>query len=339
MSEPLRIVVLDGYTTSPADAQGVAPEGEPTWDGLRDLGGVTVYPRSADADVLDRIGQAECVIGNKVRFTAERFERLPNLRYLGLMSTGTDAIDLDAAGRSGVVVTNIPGYSTASVAQHVWAMALALVGKMPEAARAVRDGGWLTSPDFCFAVGRWHELEGKTLGVVGLGDIGLRVAQIGAALGMRVLVHSRTPKDVGLEVEWVGVDEVFAQADVLSLHCPLTEQTRGLVNADRLARMKPTAVLINTARGALVDERALAEALAAGRIAGAGLDVLAQEPPGVDCPLLGAPNCLITPHLAWASVEARHRLMGVLTANLRAWREGVAQNVVSPRASEPKAGS
>lgn len=331
MSETRRIVVLDGYTTTPADAAGVAPEGEPSWDAMRVLGDVTVYARSDDADVEGRIGDAACAIGNKVRFTAGRFAALPKLRYLGLMSTGTDAVDLGAAAAHGVVVTNIPGYSTASVAQHAWALALALVGRMPQAARAVRDGGWLTSPDFCFAVGRWHELEGKTLGVVGLGDIGTAVARVGAALGMRVAAFSRSRKDVGLDVDWVELDAVFAQADVLSLHCPLTPETEGLVDARRLSLMKPTAVLLNTARGALVDEAALAAALVEGRIAGAGLDVLATEPPTTGCPLLAAPNCLITPHLGWASVEARHRLMGLLTGNLRSWAEGSPRNVVTPQ--------
>lgn len=325
----MRIVVLDGFTLTPNEPDRLHDAAEPRWDALMELGEVEVYPRTAGPQIADRIGDAEIALTNKTPIDAAALAACPNLRYVGVLATGTNVVDLAAAKAHGVTVTNVPGYSTASVAQHVFALLLELASRVADHDRSVHGGDWVTSSDFAYTVAPLVELAGKSLGIVGLGDIGTRVARIADAMGMRLLVHSRTKKDVGLDVRWCELDELFRESDAVTLHCPLTDATRGLVNAERLGRMKPTAYLINTGRGPLVDEPALAAALRDGVIAGAGLDVLSTEPPSADNPLLTAPNCIITPHVAWATREARSRLMAVVVANVKAFLDGRPQNVVN----------
>jgi len=332
MAEP--IVVLDGYTLSPG--------GDVDWSPLKALGALTIHDRTPVAQAAGRIGDARLVLTNKAVINADVLAAAPKLQYIGVLATGTNIVDLKAARARGVTVTNVPGYSTASVAQLVFALTLELVSHTSGHARAVADGQWARCPDFSFTVAPITELAGKRLGIVGLGAIGRRVATIGAALGMEVVASSRAgdlgPRTGELAdmpqavVTRVTLDELFASSDVVSLHCPLTEGpggTRGLINAERLAKMKRSAILINTGRGPLIDEPALAAALRAGQIAGAGLDVLSAEPPPADNPLLTAPNCVITPHVAWASVEARRRLMATAAENLRRFLAGSPVNVVN----------
>ena len=325
---PDRIVVLDGYTLSPAVPGQVVPPGEPDWDAMGALGDLTVYDRTATGEVVKRAAGAAIVLTNKTPLPAEVIQQLPELKYIGVLATGVNVVDLTAAAEAGVVVTNIPGYSGDAVAQHVFALLLEMTNRVAAHDRAVHDGGWANCADFSFTLGPITELAGKTLGIVGAGDIGQRVAKIGHALGMSILVSSRTERDMGVPAEWTDVDNLFQQADVVTLHAPLTDETQHLVNAERLSRMKPTAYLINTARGPLIDESALALALNNETIAGAAVDVLSTEPPAKDNPLLTAPRCMITPHNAWAAKEARHRLMQIATDNVRAFIDGRPANQV-----------
>lgn len=316
----MKIVVLDGYTANPGDLD---------WSPLVALGELTVHDRTAAALTLERAAGAQVVLTNKVVLGATELAALPDLRYIGVLATGYNVVDVSAARERGIVVTNVPAYSTPSVAQHVFALLLELTRGAGRHAALVRQGRWSSSPDFAFWEGAQVELAGLTFGIVGFGAIGRAVARIAGAFGMRVLVHTRTPDPAAWpEVTFVGSDELFTTADIVSLHCPLTDETRGLVNAGRLAAMKPTAYLINTGRGPLVDEAALAAALHAGRIAGAGLDVLSQEPPPANNPLLLAPNCVITPHLAWATTASRQRLLDVAVDNVRAFLAGELRNRV-----------
>ncbi|MEM6553633.1 MAG: D-2-hydroxyacid dehydrogenase [Planctomycetota bacterium] len=323
-----KIVALDGFCLTPATTTHT-PANEPTWDALTQLGDLTVYPRTAPDEIVERCQDAELMLTNKVPFNADTLAQLPNLQYLGVTATGVNIIDLDAAKARGITVTNVPAYSTASVAQHVFALILSLNTALSETGQAVRDGQWANGPDFSFTLQPWHELEGQTLGIVGMGTIGQAVARLGHAFGMHIAAHSRTPKTLDIPVAWLSLDNLFQTANVVSLHCPLTPKTQHLANAERFASMKPNAIFINTGRGPLVDEPALADALAQGTPAAAGLDVLSQEPPAADNPLLSAPNCLITPHLAWASVEARHRCMATVTDNVAQFLQGQPVNVVS----------
>ncbi len=316
----MKIVVLDGYAANPGDLD---------WSPLSALGELIVHDRTPAALTLERAAGAQAVLTNKVVLGAQELAALPELRYIGVLATGYNVVDVNVARERGLVVANVPAYSTPSVAQHVFALLLELTRGAGRHAALVRQGRWSSSPNFAFWEGDQVELAGLTFGIVGFGAIGRAVARIAGAFGMRVLVHTRTPDQVEWpEISFVGLDELFTSADIVSLHCPLTEETRGLVNAGRLATMKPTAYLLNTGRGPLVDEAALAVALHAGQIAGAGLDVLAQEPPPADNPLLSAPNCVITPHLAWATKASRQRLLDVAVANVRAFVEGNPQNRV-----------
>lgn len=316
----MKIVVLDGYALNPGDL---------SWAALGELGELVVHERTPPELTLERAAGAEILIPNKVILGERELAALPALRYIGVQATGVNIIDLDAARTRGIVVTNVPAYSTPSVAQQVFALLLELTRGAGHHAQRVRRGAWSRCPDFTFWETPQVELAGKVFGVVGFGDIGRAVARIAAAFGTRLLVHTRTPDRAASEVQFVGLDELFANADVVSLHCPLTAQTDRLVNAARLATMKKTAYLINTGRGPLVDEAALAAALHDGVIAGAGLDVLTKEPPSADNPLLSAPNCLITPHLAWATLAARQRLMATVVANVRAFLDGAPRNRVN----------
>lgn len=318
----MRIVVLDGYTLNPGDNP---------WDGLAALGELTVHDRTAAGDVVARAAGAEIVLTNKTVVDAAALAQLPELRFIAVLATGYNVVDVAAARAAGVPVANVPVYGSVDVAQHTLALLLELCHRVGDHARAVREGAWSKSPDFCFWLAPPRTLEGQTLGIVGYGRIGRRVAAIGRALGMQVLASSRLERPSGGEPPdgWRTIPDLFAEADVISLHCPLTEDNAGFVNAALLARVRPGALLINTARGGLIDEAALAAALAEGRLAGAALDVLSREPPPPDHPLLQAPRCLVTPHIAWASLAARQRLMAATVNNVRAFLAGKPVNIVN----------
>ncbi len=316
------IVVLDGYAMNPGDL---------SWDPLHALGAVTLYDRTAAQEIVPRAANAEIIITNKVPFTRDTIAQLPRLRYLGVTATGYNIIDVAAAKERNITVTNVPAYSTESVAQLVFALVLEFTHRTGHHADAVRNGRWSTNPDFAFWDFPLTELTGKTFGIVGYGNIGKAVAKIASAFGMNVLVSSRSGKtsEVSPNITFTDTESLLRRSDIVSLHCPLTPQTDKLISASTLELMKPTALLINTGRGGLVDEQALADALNNGRIAGAGLDVLSTEPPSPQNPLLAAKNTIITPHIAWASFAARTRLMEVVVNNVRAFLSGHPVNVVS----------
>ncbi|HKD68899.1 MAG TPA: D-2-hydroxyacid dehydrogenase [Candidatus Binataceae bacterium] len=318
----MKIVVLDGYTLNPGDL---------SWDGLRAVGELQVFDRTANDSVLARASQAEILFTNKTPLPAQTLKQLPRLRYIGVLATGYDVVDIRAARELDIPVTNIPIYGTASVAQFTFALILELCHPPAIHAAAARAGEWSRNPDFSFWKTPLTELAGKTMGIIGLGRIGRRVAEIAVAMGLRVIaadeIKSTVPDWPGFR--WCEVDELLTQADIVSLHCPLLPQTRGIINAAALARMKPTALLINTSRGPLVVDQDLADALDGGRLAGAAVDVLSVEPPAADNPLLRARNCIVTPHIAWATREARSRLLDTAVSNLRAFLEGNPVNVVN----------
>jgi len=322
----MKIVVLDGHAMNPGDMD---------WAPLADLGECDLYDRTPPELVVPRLAGAAAAVTNKVVLSEQVIAALPELRYIGVTATGFNVVDTAAARARGITVTNVPAYSTMSVVQMTFAHLLNLTLRVADHGRAVRQGRWGSCEDFCFWDWPLVELDGLTMGIVGLGRIGRAVAKVAAAMGMKVLAYhkSRTPLDTPHEgARLVELDELFARSDVVSLHCPLTDETRNLVDARRLALMKPTAYLINTARGPIVDLRALSDALAAGRLAGAGLDVLPVEPPRADDDLAGLldrDNCFITPHIAWATRAARQRLLAVTAANLAAFIAGQPVNVVS----------
>lgn len=316
----MNIVVLDGGTTNPGDL---------SWEPLERLGNLTVYHETPSQLVLERLQNAQAVILNRNVLGREEFSQLPQLRYVGTLATGYNTIDTQAAREFGVTVCNVPHYCETSVAQHALALLLCLCNKVQRSSDLTRAGHWTQAVEESHQSLLPVELAGKTLGLVGFGSTGQRMAQLGLALGMEVLLYSRTQKPAPEGCRWVDLETLFRESDVVSLHCPLTEETRGLVSRERLAMMKPTAFLINTARGAVVDEAALAQALNEGRLAGAGVDVFTQEPPAPDHPLLGAKNCVLTPHVAWATREARERLIETVAENLQRYMEGEPQNVVS----------
>ncbi len=317
----MKIIILDGHTLNPGDFG---------WEPLEALGaGLTAYDRTAPEEVLERAAGAEVLLTNKCVLDGDAIRQLDALRYIGVLATGYNVVDVEAARERGIVVTNVPGYSTESVAQLVFALVLGLARRVEHHAWRVREGGWSGSPDFSFQETPQLELSGLNLGVVGYGAIGRAVVRIGLAFGMRALVHTRTePEQLPDGARYVDRETLLAESDVLTLHCPLTPATKGFIDVAALQRMKPGAFLINTARGPLVDEAALARALADGTIAGAGVDVMEKEPPPAGSPLLSAPNCLITPHLAWATLAARRRLMDIAATNLRAWMDGEPVNRV-----------
>lgn len=301
-------------------------QGDMDWGPMKALGELQIYPRSAPDEIVPRAQDAEAVVINKVVIDAEVMPSLPKLKYIGLTSTGTNVVDLNAARQRGIAVTNVPGYAANSVAQHAIAMILHFASKVAFYNSQVHQGKWVSSPDFCFFPKPLIELVGKKMGIIGYGAIGQRVAQIARGLGMEILPYD-LPGHID-PAQCVPLDEVFKQADYLSIHSPLTPQTQGMINRKRLATMKPTAVLINTARGPIVNEADLAQALKEGVIAGAGLDVLSVEPPAPDNPLLSAPNAVITPHVSWGTFESRSRLMAEVVENLRAYLNGQERNRV-----------
>lgn len=318
-----KIVILDGYTINPGDL---------SWEMFRKLGECSFYDRTPRELVVERCQDADIVLTSKAVFSREVIQKLPRLSYIGVLATGYNVIDLAAAGERGIVVTNIPAYSTGSVAQMVFALLLEFCSHVREHSEGVKSGRWSACPDFCYWDFPMIELGGKTMGIVGFGSIGQQTARIASAMGMKVMVWSRTRKeaDMGFPFEWAdSLQELLGQSDVVSLHCPLFPQTRHMINKETLSFMKPDGILINTARGPLVDEEALAEALREKRIAGAALDVLEQEPPRADNPLFGLENCVITPHIAWATREARTRLIDLAYRNLKGYLEGKPIHVVS----------
>ena len=317
----MKIVILDGFTTNGGDL---------SWNGISELGDLTVYDRTAPGEVIDRCLGAEAVLTNKVIITDEVMQALPQLKYIGVMATGYNVVDIDAARRRGIVVTNVPAYSTPSVAQMVFAHLLNITNQVALHDHQVHEGRWAGNQDFCFYSAPLIELAGKQMGIVGLGQTGSAVAKIALALGMRVMAFTSKPQESLPEGIIKGsLDEMFATSDVVSLHCPLTPDTKHIVNAARLATMKPSAIVINTGRGPLVNEQDLADALNNGTIAAAAVDVLSTEPPAADNPLLSARNCHITPHIAWASQAARARLIDTLTSNLKGYISGNVVNNVA----------
>jgi glycerate dehydrogenase len=318
----MKIAVLDGFCLNPGDL---------SWDALRRLGEVEVFDRTAVEEVVSRAAGAEVVLLNKTPMPGHVLERLPSLRYIGVLATGYNVVDVETARSRGVVVTNVPTYGTASVAQFVFALLLELCHRVGMHADAVRAGEWSRNPDWSFWKSPLVELAGKTMGIVGFGRIGRQTGRIADAMGMRVIAHdtnrSNAPDYEGFR--WAAVEELLGESDVVSLHAPLFPETCGMINVRTLDLMKPSSFLINTSRGALVKDQDLADALNAGRIAGAGLDVLSVEPPAAENPLLSARNCLVTPHMAWATREARSRLMDLVVENVEAFAAGKARNVVS----------
>ena len=317
----MHIVILDGYAANPGDL---------SWEKMRQLGNCVIYDRTSPAEVLERSRGAEILLTNKTVLNADTINALPDLRYIGVLATGFNIVDTEAAKARGVIVTNIPAYSTDSVAQMVFAHLLNICQQVQHHSEEVRKGRWSNNPDFCFWDTPLIELRGKKMGIVGLGHTGSRTARIAIAFGMEVYAYtSKSSFQLPHEIKKMELDELFSECDVISLHCPLTPDTREIVNASRLSLMKSTAILINTGRGPLVNEQDLADALNEGRIYAAGIDVLNQEPHHADNPLLTARNCYITPHIAWASTAARERLMQIAVENVKAYIEGKTMNVVN----------
>ncbi|MGS0680969.1 D-2-hydroxyacid dehydrogenase [Shewanella sp. 125m-7] len=317
----MKVVVLDGYTLNPGDL---------SWQALAQLGELSCYDRSAPSDVIARSQDAEIILTNKTVLDEATLKQLPKLKYIGILATGTNVVDLAAAKALGVVVTNVPGYGPDAVAQMVFAHILHATQQVSLHSDAVKRGMWTESQDFCFTLMPLQSLKGKSLGLVGFGDIGKAVAQIALAFGMKVLVNTRNPQiSLPDNCVWVEQARLFRQADIVSLHCPLTLATDKMINVELLSTMKSNGILINTARGGLVDESALAVALNQGLIAYAGVDVLSTEPPKADNPLLSAKNISISPHNAWATLEARQNLLNIAIENLASFSAGKARNKVN----------
>jgi len=316
----MKIVILDGYSANPGDL---------SWKELEEMGSLTVYDRTKAADTVARAKDADIILTNKVIIGREEMEQLPQLKFIGVLATGYNVVDTKAAHERGIIVSNVPAYSTEGVVQMVFAHLLTVTNRTEYYANMNREGRWTRNQDFCYWDMAHSELAGKTFGIVGLGNIGMRVAQIALAFGMKVkALTSKAPEALPAGVCSVSMEELLAASDVLSLHCPLTDDTRHLINAESLRKMKPTAILINTGRGPLVDDQAVADALHEGRLAAFCADVLTKEPPSEDNPLLKEPNAFITPHIAWASTEARARLLKVAIGNVRAFLNGKPQNAV-----------
>ena len=320
MEKKIKLTILDSETVT---------KGDVSLDGITALADSKVLGFTPNDEVASAIGDADAVICNKCLITEEVFAACPNLKYVGLFATGYNNIDLDAADRRGAVVCNVPAYSIYAVAQHTFALMLDYYSRAAEYQQDTAEGGWIDYKLFSRFYIPTSELYGRTLGIVGYGDIGSRVGEIGRAFGMKVITHTRTPARVTDGTETVSLEELLSRSDVVSLHCPLTADNEKMINADTLRLMKPEALLINTARGGLIDEAALAEALDEGVIAAAKLDALTLEPMRADCPLYGAKNCGITPHIAWAPIETRVRLLREVAENLRAWIDGTPRNVVN----------
>ncbi|MFY9152395.1 MAG: D-2-hydroxyacid dehydrogenase [Prolixibacteraceae bacterium] len=318
----MKIVVLDGFALNPGDL---------SWDSLKTLGDYQIFERTAPDDVYDRICEAEVIIINKVVISESLMSRLPLLKYIGITATGYNVVDVQAASRHNITVTNIPAYSTNSVAQQVFAHILNVANRVELHSNSVKAGEWSRNPDFSYWKTPQTELAGKTMGIIGFGQIGRRVATVARAFGMNVIFHNRSViQDVPEEMQQLKLSDVFEKSDFVSLNCPLTPENTAFVNRELLQTMKPSSVLINTGRGGLINEYDLAESLNSGQIAAACLDVLSTEPPSGENPLISAKNCFITPHIAWATLEARQRLMNITVENLRKFVSGETQNSVNP---------
>lgn len=317
----MKIVVLDGYSANPGDL---------SWDGLRTFGELTVYDRTKACDVIERAKDADLILANKVVLKSDVISALPKLKYIGVLATGYNMVDVEYARSRGIVVTNIPAYSTMSVVQMVFAHIFNITNRVGHYACQSRQGRWSASDDFMYMDTPLHEIAGKTIGVVGLGNIGSKVAAIAHEFGMDVFAYtSKNASGLPPTVHKATFDGLLAVSDILTLHCPLTENTRHIINSDSLAKMKPGAILINTGRGPLVDEHAVADALTSGHLGAYGTDVMSVEPPRADNPLFSAPNAYVTPHIAWATSEARERLVGIAISNVKAFVENNPVNVVS----------
>ena len=316
----MKIVILDGFTANPGDL---------SWKGLEELGTLTVYDRTRPEETVARAADAEIILTNKVIISREVMAQLPQLKYIGVLATGYNVVDIEAAHEHDIIVTNVPAYSTESVAQMVFAHLLTVTNRTEHYALQNRQGRWTKNPDFCYWDFSHMELAGKTFGIVGLGNIGRRVAEIALAFGMQVkALTSKSANALPAGIEKADLEELLASSDIISLHCPLTDSTRHLINRETLSLMRPSAILINTGRGPLVDDQAVAYALAEGQLAAFCADVLTEEPPKADNPLLSQPNAFITPHIAWATEEARSRLLQVAISNVQAFLNAKPQNVV-----------
>lgn len=317
----MKIVILDGYSVNPGDL---------SWEKLEACGDLTVYDRTNTEDILKRTKNADAILTNKVVISSEIINKLPNLKYIGVLATGYNVVDIEAAKKRGITVTNVPAYSTNSVVQMTFAHILNLTNRVAHYAHENRKGKWSASPDFCYWDTNLGEIAGKTLGVVGLGNIGYKVACIARDFGMDVFAcTSKNSADLPDGIQKVTFNGLLGISDILTLHCPLTPQTKEMINKDTLSQMKRGALLINTGRGALVNDKDVAQALCEGQLGGYGADVMTQEPPKPDNPLLSAPNAYLTPHIAWATLEARKRLVSIASANVAAFVQGSPKNVVS----------
>ena len=315
----MEIVVLDGYCLNHGDLD---------WSAFEALGSFSVYDRTPYDKIVERMGSAEIMITNKCIIDEGVLEKLENLRYIGVLATGYNNIDVSACKRRGIVVTNVPSYSTESVVQSVFGLILELYIGIGSQSASVKRGDWAKAPDFCYYPMGLRELSGKTLGIIGYGSIGRRVKEVALAFGMKVIVNTRTKRVQEDGFRYVTREELFSESDIVTLHCPLTDENKGMINSAAISLMKPGAIIINTARGGLIVSSELCEALKTGRIAGAGLDVAECEPPAADDPLIAQPNVIVTPHTAWATHEARERLMKKAALNLEAFLKGTPLNVV-----------
>ncbi|EDM26572.1 glycerate dehydrogenase [Lentisphaera araneosa HTCC2155] len=315
----MKTIILDAFTANPGDLN---------WDAIDQITELVQYPRTAPNELLERIQGAEALLTNKVIISSETMDQVPSLKYIGVLATGTNVVDLEAATARGITVTNIPAYSTPFVAQHSFALILNIFNKVAQHSESAKAGAWADCQDFSYTHGVLNELQGKTLGIIGLGSIGKKVAEIAKAFGMKIvaLKSARPAKD---PIERLEFNDFFSQSDIISLHCPLSPESQEIINAKSLALMKKSAVIINTGRGPLINEADLAQALNEGQIAAAGLDVLSSEPPAADNPLLSAKNCFITPHIAWAAQECRERLIQIAADNIKAFLSGEVLNKVN----------
>jgi len=319
----MKIVVLDGYTLNPGDL---------SWEGFEKLGDITVYDRTPAAKIIERIGTAQAIYTNKTPITAETLSACPSIKFIGVLATGYNVVDVSAAKERGIPVCNIPTYGTDAVAQHAIALLLEICNRVGMHSDAVlKDGRWESCPDFCFWDAPLIELAGKTMGLIGLGRIGQSTAAVARALGMKTIAYDGNPTESGKAfADYVELDQLYAQADVISLHCPLFPSTEGMINKESIAKMKDKVIIINTSRGPLINENDLAEALNSGKVYAAGLDVVSSEPLKAENPLLKAKNLILTPHIAWAPLESRGRLMNIGVNNLKSFIAGLPTNVVNP---------
>lgn len=315
-----RMVVLDGYVLNPGDL---------SWEKFEQFGEIKVYDRTSPEQVVDRIGDANIVITNKTVITREIMSACPSMKYIGVIATGYNVVDVEAARDFDITVTNVPGYGTDAVAQFTFSLLLEMCNQVGRHSESVMNGDWCREKNFSYWLTPLSDISGKTLGIIGYGSIGSKVAEIALAFGMKVLVYSRTKKSTNLKVKWVELDELFAESDVITLHCPLTKDNEEMINEASINKMKDGVKLINTARGGLVKEKALVEALNNGKISGAALDVISSEPMKDDSILLNVKNLIITPHIAWASHEARERLMGIAVDNVEGYLANTPKNMVS----------